>query len=72
MLLWKYIIFVFNLLALLKTRTLGTAEECEADNKVNDIVPIAVGIALLALVVVVLIAYFVGRRRSRQKGYQSV
>ncbi|CAL1262304.1 unnamed protein product [Larinioides sclopetarius] len=50
----------------------GTAEECEADNKVNDMVPIAVGIALLVLVVVVLVAYFVGRRRSRQKGYQSV
>lgn len=50
----------------------GTAEECDADNKVSDIVPIAVGIALLALVVIVLIAYFVGRRRSRQKGYQSV
>ncbi|GBN81130.1 hypothetical protein AVEN_191490-1, partial [Araneus ventricosus] len=48
------------------------AEECEADNKVNDMVPIAVGIALLVLVVVVLVAYFVGRRRSRQKGYQSV
>ncbi|KAF8792384.1 Lysosome-associated membrane glycoprotein 1 like protein [Argiope bruennichi] len=50
----------------------GIAEKCEADNTVNDMVPIAVGIALLVLVVVVLIAYFVGRRRSRQKGYQSV
>jgi len=50
----------------------GTAEECEADDIVNDIVPIAVGIALLSLVVIVLIAYLVGRRRSRQKGYQSV
>jgi len=50
----------------------GTAEECEADDKVNDMVPIAVGCCLLALVVIVLIAYFVGRRRSRQKGYQSV
>ncbi|KAG8190689.1 hypothetical protein JTE90_001297 [Oedothorax gibbosus] len=50
----------------------GTAEECEADDKVNDLVPIAVGCCLLALVVIVLIAYFVGRRRSRQKGYQSV
>ncbi|GFQ74867.1 lysosome-associated membrane glycoprotein 1 [Trichonephila clavata] len=50
----------------------GTAEDCEADNKVNDIVPIAVGIALLVLVIIVLVAYFIGRRRSRQKGYQSV
>jgi len=38
----------------------------------NDIVPIAVGVALAALVVAVLIAYMVGRRRNRQAGYQSV
>uniref|UniRef100_T1IW12 Lysosome-associated membrane glycoprotein 5 n=1 Tax=Strigamia maritima TaxID=126957 RepID=T1IW12_STRMM len=49
----------------------GAAEECSQDNT-SDIVPIAVGCALAGLVVVVLIAYLVGRRRSRQKGYQSV
>jgi len=38
----------------------------------NDIVPIAVGVALAALVVAVLIAYMVGRRRNRHAGYQSV
>jgi len=38
----------------------------------NDIVPIAVGIALALLVVVVLIAYVIGRRRNRQRGYESV
>ena len=38
----------------------------------NDIVPIAVGVALAVLVIVVLIAYMVGRRRNRQNGYQSV
>lgn len=47
-------------------------EECDADEKVSDIVPIAVGVALASLIIVVLIAYLVGRRRSRQKGYQSV
>jgi len=50
----------------------GTAEECDADDKVSDVVPIAVGVALAALIIVVLIAYLVGRRRSRQSGYQSV
>jgi len=46
--------------------------ECPSDQDVNDMVPIAVGIALLALVVIVLIAYFIGRRRSRRLAYQSV
>jgi len=46
--------------------------ECQSDQDVNDMVPIAVGIALLALVVIVLIAYFIGRRRSRRLAYQSV
>jgi lysosomal-associated membrane protein 1/2 len=50
----------------------GSAEECEADEKVSDVVPIAVGVALAALIIIVLIAYLVGRRRSRQRGYQSV
>jgi len=50
----------------------GEAEECDADDKVSDVVPIAVGCALAALIIVVLIAYLVGRRQSRQKGYQSV
>lgn len=50
----------------------GTAEECEADDSISDIVPIAVACALAALIVVVLIAYLVGRRRNRQRGYTSV
>jgi len=44
----------------------------DCDYQPNDIVPIAVGVALAALVVAVLIAYMVGRRRNRQAGYQSV
>ncbi|XP_035212251.1 lysosome-associated membrane glycoprotein 1-like [Stegodyphus dumicola] len=55
-----------------KNGEFSTAEECDSDYKVSDVVPIAVGCALAALIVVVLIAYLVGRRRSRQKGYQSV
>jgi len=39
---------------------------------VTDVVPIAVGASLAGLVVIVLIAYLLGRRRSRARGYQSV
>jgi len=49
----------------------GPSEECDLDG-VTDIVPIAVGASLAGLVVVVLIAYLIGRRRSRARGYQSV
>lgn len=45
---------------------------CSMDEDVNDMIPIAVGAALLALVAIVLVAYFVGRRRSRRLAYQSV
>lgn len=45
---------------------------CMRDEDVNDMIPIAVGAALLALVAIVLVAYFVGRRRSRRLAYQSV
>lgn len=48
----------------------STARDCDAPIT-PDIVPIAVGIALAALVVVVLIAYLVARRRSQQQGYLS-
>jgi lysosomal-associated membrane protein 1/2 len=49
------------------------ATDCPADKVItSDIVPIAVGCALAALVIVVLVAYLIGRRRARQRGYQSV
>ena len=47
-------------------------KQCDADMDINDMIPIAVGAALLSLVGVVLIAYFFGRRRSRRLAYQSV
>ncbi|CAN7998303.1 unnamed protein product [Ixodes pacificus] len=50
----------------------GSAVHCVQNNDISNIVPIAVGSALAALVVIVLLAYLVGRSRSRQKGYQSV
>lgn len=53
------------------TGQFGNAVECSAGD-ISNIVPIAVGSALAALVIIVLIAYLIGRSKSRQKGYQSV
>lgn len=48
------------------------ADICSADDdKDSNIVPIIVGACLSVLVVIVLVAYVIGRRRSRN-GYQSV
>lgn len=49
----------------------ATARDCEAIDT-PDIVPIAVGCALAGLVVIVLIAYLVGRRRAQARGYLSM
>lgn len=49
----------------------GAAEDCEGSSS-PDIVPIAVGCALVGLVAIVLIAYLVGRRRSQARGYLSM
>ncbi|XP_021917587.1 lysosome-associated membrane glycoprotein 1 [Zootermopsis nevadensis] len=49
----------------------GAAEDCEGVSS-PDIVPIAVGCALVGLVAIVLIAYLVGRRRSQARGYLSM
>ncbi|XP_035982800.1 lysosome-associated membrane glycoprotein 2 isoform X1 [Fundulus heteroclitus] len=48
----------------------STAEECLADAE-SYLVPIAVGVALLVLILIVLLAYFIGRRRNMATGYQS-
>ncbi|XP_015607781.1 lysosome-associated membrane glycoprotein 1 [Cephus cinctus] len=50
--------------------TFGFAEDCAFDTP--DIVPIAVGCALAVLVVIVLVAYLVGRRRNQARGYLSM
>ncbi|XP_070150254.1 lysosome-associated membrane glycoprotein 1-like [Polyergus mexicanus] len=52
------------------TTIFGLAKDCSFDTP--DIVPITVGCALAGLVVVVLIAYLVGRRRSQSRGYLSM
>ena len=56
-------------------RLLSLARTCVLDlsGKANKIVPIAVGAALAGLVVVVLIAYLIGRLRSRrQSSYEAL
>nr|CAD7455819.1 unnamed protein product [Timema tahoe] len=50
-----------------KTDTVfGVAEDCEPSSS-PDVVPIAVGCALVALVAIVLVAYLIGRRRSQAR-----
>ncbi|KAF5306359.1 hypothetical protein FQR65_LT07383 [Abscondita terminalis] len=53
------------------THTFDSAEDC-APFDTPDIVPIAVGCALALLVIIVLIAYLVGRRRRQARGYLSM
>jgi len=45
---------------------------CPLDERTSDIVPIVVGACLAALVIVVLIAYLIGRARAKRQGYASV
>ncbi|CAI4228687.1 unnamed protein product [Auanema sp. JU1783] len=45
---------------------------CFLDTRTSDIVPIIVGACLACLVIVVLVAYLIGRARARRQGYASV
>jgi hypothetical protein len=47
-------------------------EQCKLDVRTSDLVPIIVGVCLAGLVIVVLIAYLIGRARARRTGYASV
>lgn len=49
-----------------------TFEQCKLDIRTSDIVPIIVGACLAGLVVIVLIAYLIGRARAKRQGYASV
>lgn len=49
----------------------SVAKDCDS-HITPDIIPIAVGIALISLIVVVLIAYIVGRRRQQARGYLNI
>ncbi|XP_034412977.1 lysosome-associated membrane glycoprotein 1a isoform X1 [Cyclopterus lumpus] len=52
------------------TNQFATAEECQVDQD-QMLIPIIVGAALAGLVLIVLIAYLIGRRRSHA-GYQTI
>jgi len=54
-----------------KGHEFSAAIDCPADDS-SDTVPIVVGATLAGLVFIVLVAYLIGRRRSRSRGYQSV
>lgn len=54
-----------------KDNVFGAAHDCESFDT-PDIVPIAVGCALALLVLIVLAAYLIGRRRSQNRGYLSM
>lgn len=66
---------------LIETHPISEANQCPQDKPTtapttsssdnNDIVPIAVGCALAGLVLIVLIAYIIGRRKSH-RGYEKV
>ncbi|KJH42444.1 Lysosome-associated membrane glycoprotein [Dictyocaulus viviparus] len=47
-------------------------EQCQLDSRTSDIVPIVVGACLVGLVVIVLVAYLIGRARAKRQGYASV
>ncbi|XP_061127934.1 lysosome-associated membrane glycoprotein 2-like isoform X1 [Syngnathus typhle] len=69
----KLTIFTFNLQVqpfAVKKGVFSTAEECQTDSE-SFIVPIAVGVALLVLILIVLLAYFIGRKRNMASGYES-
>ena len=52
--------------------TFDLEKVCQADiEKDSNLIPIIVGACLAVLVIIVLAAYLIGRRRSRN-GYQSV
>ncbi|XP_017670615.1 PREDICTED: lysosome-associated membrane glycoprotein 2 isoform X1 [Lepidothrix coronata] len=56
---------------LVEANKFATAQECPADSDLNFLIPIAVGMALGFLIILVFISYLIGRRKSRT-GYQSV
>ncbi|XP_076839447.1 lysosome-associated membrane glycoprotein 1a [Brachyhypopomus gauderio] len=53
-----------------KNDQFGSAEECTMDSE-SVLIPIIVGAALAGLVVIVLVAYLIGRKRSHA-GYQTI
>ncbi|KAI0240290.1 Lysosome-associated membrane glycoprotein 1 [Lamellibrachia satsuma] len=61
----------FEAFRVTNTTDFSASNPCPEDVAISNIVPIAVGAALAGLVVIVLIAYLIGRRRTK-RGYESV
>lgn len=50
----------------------GTIEDCTEDVKDDWLVPVIVGSVLGGLVIVVIIAYIIGRRRKTEPRYETM
>jgi len=50
----------------------STADHCQADQETTDLIPIIIGAALAALVIIVLIAYLIGRARANTPAYDNM
>jgi lysosomal-associated membrane protein 1/2 len=53
------------------TDFLGERNQCSFDKLINNLIPIVVGVTLAVLIIIIMIAYIVGRRHSHA-GYQSI
>jgi hypothetical protein len=62
----------FGLLGTDKFPSSQSFDQCKLDARTSDVVPIVVGACLAGLVIVVLIAYLIGRARAKRQGYASV
>ncbi|KAF3427562.1 hypothetical protein E2986_07734 [Frieseomelitta varia] len=62
--------FQFQAFKVDNSTVFGLAKDCAFDTP--DVVPIAVGCALAGLVIIVLIAYLIGRHRNQAHGYLSM
>jgi len=47
-------------------------DHCQADQETTDLIPIIIGAALATLVIVVLIAYLIGRARANRPAYDNM
>ncbi|KRT86240.1 hypothetical protein AMK59_2998 [Oryctes borbonicus] len=63
--------FQFQAFGNITNKHFADAKDCEP-YETPDIVPIAVGCALMALIIIVLVGYLIGRRRNQARGYLSM
>ena len=61
------IVYILRLLSFIKAIILFLAQICTNDIGNNVIIPIAVGCALIGLIIIVLIAYMIGRKRVKHR-----